>query len=415
MRACIHRGSKQIGGSCVELECGGKRLLIDFGLPLDAGKNSSRYLPNVKGLDGKDPSLLGVLISHSHFDHFGLLAHISDKIPVGMGPAARRIIEAATPFLPEGWAVPARGWDYQSGQIFNIGPFCVTPFLVDHSAYDAYALLVEGAGRRLFYSGDFRGHGRKAPLFERLIKNPPPNIDTLLLEGSSLGRLNDSGQFPTEADIEKKMRDVFAGTEGLVMVHTSGQNIDRIVSIFRACKKTGRKMIVDLYTAAILEATGNKKIPQSDWPEVLLYVPNPQRKQIWQNEWFPLLTRHSANRVYIEQLEGLASKATLLFRPLHCRDLEKANCLNGAVYIYSQWEGYWDEGSYDNVKDWLKKHSITKHAIHTSGHASPVDLKKMAAGISPRRLVPIHSFFADRYSELFSNVVQHNDDEWWNV
>ena len=39
MRACIHRGSKQIGGSCVEVISSGKRMLIDFGLPLDADIN----------------------------------------------------------------------------------------------------------------------------------------------------------------------------------------------------------------------------------------------------------------------------------------------------------------------------------------------------------------------------------------
>ena len=45
---------------------------------------------------------------------------------------------------------------------FELRPFTITPFLVDHSAFDAYALLVEAGGRRLFYSGDLRGHGRNA-------------------------------------------------------------------------------------------------------------------------------------------------------------------------------------------------------------------------------------------------------------
>lgn len=35
MRVCIHRGSKQIGGSCVEVESAGQRLIVDLGLPLD--------------------------------------------------------------------------------------------------------------------------------------------------------------------------------------------------------------------------------------------------------------------------------------------------------------------------------------------------------------------------------------------
>ena len=53
---------------------------------------------------------------------------------------------------------------------FIIGEFKITPYLVDHSAFDALAYLVEGDGKRIFYSGDFRGHGRKSVLFERMIK-----------------------------------------------------------------------------------------------------------------------------------------------------------------------------------------------------------------------------------------------------
>jgi ribonuclease J len=415
MRACIHRGSKQIGGSCVEVESRGQRLLIDFGLPLDAEENPGQYVPSIVGLDGTDPSLLGILISHPHLDHFGLLAHISQKIPVGMGVAARRILEAAVPFLPNTWPIPAQGWNYESGQSFQIGPFTVTPFLVDHSAYDAYSVLIESGGKRMFYSGDLRSHGRKASLFERLTANPPENIDALLLEGSSLGRLNDDQHFPTEKEIEAQLIHIFSITDGLALVHTAGQNIDRIVSVFRASKRTGRKMIIDLYTAAILEATGNDNLPQSAWSDVALYVPQSQRIQIKENAWFDLLKRHSANRIFIENLQQVSRKSTLLFRPLHRFDLERAECLSGAIYIYSQWEGYWDRGDHDMIKDWLMRHSIPKHSIHTSGHASPADLKKLVSAINPHKVVPIHSFFPERYPELFPNVEAHNDGEWWEV
>ncbi len=298
MRACIHRGSKQIGGNCVEIESCGQRLLVDFGLPLDAEGNNIQYLPKIRGLDGLDPSLLGILISHPHLDHFGLLAHVSPKIPVGMGAAARRILKAAAPFLHGGWPIPTEGWNYHSGQSFEIGPFSVTPFLVDHSAYDAYALQIESSGKRIFYTGDFRSHGRKATLFEHLTKNPPQDIDTMLLEGSSLGRLADSQQFPTEKEIENQLVQIFSNTEGLVLIHTSGQNLDRIVSIFRASRRTERKMIIDLYTAAILEATDNANLPQSSWSDVALYVPQAQRLQIKNNAWFDLLKHHSTNRIW---------------------------------------------------------------------------------------------------------------------
>lgn len=415
MRVCIHRGSKQIGGSCVEVESCGQRMLIDFGLPLDAEENHLQYLPKIAGLDGSDQSLLGILISHPHQDHFGLLAHVSPQIKTGMGSAARRILIAAAPFMYDQIPPPAAGWDFKSGKSIQIGPFLVTPYLVDHSAYDAYALLIEADGKRVFYSGDFRAHGRKSSLFTNLLRNPPKDIDVLLLEGTSIGRLQVDKQFPSEGEIEKRFKKAFSATKGLVLVHTSAQNIDRIVSVFRACKKTGRTLVIDLYAAVILEATGNPRLPQSRWDDVALLLPQSQRVKVKTNGWFDLLKRHSINRIFMKDIRKEPEKYALLFRPLHRRDLEKSGCLAGASYIYSQWEGYWERESFKEMNSWLELHGITKQSIHTSGHASPADLQKLAAALKPRKTVPIHSFMPEQYNELFPNVEIHKDGEWWVV
>jgi ribonuclease J len=415
MRVCIHRGSQQIGGSCVELESQGKRLIVDLGLPLDSETNDSKYLLPIAGLQGGDSSLLGVLISHAHLDHFGLLQHISPSIPIGVGPAARRIVKAASQFISDrSWTI-ADGWDYESGKPLKIGPFCVTPFLVDHAAFDAYAFVIEADGRRLFYSGDLRAHGRKGKLFDWLVLNPPSPIDVMLLEGSAIGRIGEDMRYPTEDDIENRLIDIFKETSGLAMVHASAQNIDRVVSIFCASKQTDRRLIIDLYAAAILEATKHESIPQSHWKEVVLWVPEIQRKFIKEQQLFDLLKRHSTHRVFDEDIVGHEGEFTLLFRPLYARDLKMYNLLNGAAYIFSQWEGYWTDGTYDNVKAFISENNITKQSVHTSGHACVQDLQKLVEAMKPGRVVPIHSFHPERYTELYNNVELHADGEWWEV
>ncbi|MBN3751779.1 MBL fold metallo-hydrolase [Paraburkholderia sp. Tr-20389] len=415
MRACIHRGSKQIGGSCVELETGGKRLVLDLGLPLDAANNDAVLLPGIRGIDGNDPSLCGILISHPHLDHYGLLAHVSRRVPIGLGRSARRILQAASSFVPGDWPVPASGWDYESETTFNVGPFQITPYLVDHSAYDAYSLLIEADGKRIFYSGDFRAHGRKSRLFDAIVKRPPTRIDALLVEGSSLSRLSADATFPNESDIEAKLVDTFRETAGLALVHASVQNIDRLVSIFRAAKKSGRTLVIDLYAAALLEATGNASLPQSDWDNIALFVPHAQRLHIKKNSLFELLSRHSAKRIYQTDLARAPHRFTLLFRPLHCSDLDQAKCLTGASYVYSQWEGYWNHGTYDKLKAWIDRQGIVPTMLHTSGHASPRDLKTFVKALDARKVVPIHSFRPDLYAERFDNVEPHADGEWWDL
>ncbi len=410
MQICIHRGSKEIGGSCVELACQGKYLILDYGLPLDAGASDKSLIPDIHR-DG----LLGVIISHPHLDHYGLLPYLPEGIPVLMGKSARQIIRATLPFLPKKGIPRLEGMDIEHRKPFQMGPFRITPYLVDHSAFDAYSFLIEANGKRLFYTGDFRAHGRKFRLFESFLKHPPSNTDVLLMEGSSLSRLEENTRFPTESEMEIQLAESFRHTGGLVMVHVSGQNIDRIVSIYRACKRTGRTMVIDLYTAAVLEATGHSGIPQSSWENMALYVPEAQRRLVKRNGMFDLLEKHSRHRIFREHLQKSPSRYVLLFRPLMINDLDNPALLEKAGFIFSQWHGYLEKGTYPDMETWLRKYGIPIKEIHTSGHADPLTLKRFAEALAPKALVPIHSFAPEKYRELFAHVVYRHDGEWWDI
>jgi ribonuclease J len=105
----------------------------------------------------------------------------------------------------------------------------------------------------------------------------------------------------------------------------------------------------------------------------------------------------------------------MLFRPWMVRDLELAGALTGTLVIWSQWEGYLKEGSGAQFKADCEARGIPFEVIHTSGHASIVDLQRLAAAIGPKALVPIHTFMAERFPELFENVMLHQDGEWWEA
>ena len=417
MKLRIHRGTKEIGGTCIEVKAQGKRLAVDVGLPLDAPDDEDAHeslLPTVPGFRERDDSLLGVLISHPHQDHYGLARHIRPEVSVHIGQDAHNILKAASRYVPNGHAFANPRFIAHRRPV-EIGPFRVTPYLVDHSAFDAYSLLIEADGKRVFYCGDFRGHGRKAGLFESLVAHPPPDIDVLLMEGTTIGRTGTDEGFATENDLEREFVQTFQQTKGLHFVWTSSQNIDRLVTIFRAAKRTGRVLLIDLYTAVVLEATGRDTIPQSDSDDVRLYVPYRQRVFIKRSGLFDDLGRHKANRVYPEDLPDLASKAVMLFRPMAMDDKGVEGVLNGAALTYSMWEGYLQQRGPRKVLEWLDDHGIPWRTIHTSGHASVADLKRLATSLAPRVLVPIHSFETGRFGEFFANVIPREDGEWWEV
>ncbi len=417
LRVCIHRGTEQIGGTCIELSCHGQRILLDLGLPLDAGdQDPASLLPPVAGLLQEDPSLLALVLSHSHADHWGL-APLAATLPIVAGAATRRIMWGASAFVPR--AVPGLldcGPQLVDRQPIMIGPFRITPYLVDHSAYDAYALLIEAAGRRLFYSGDLRAHGRKAALFERLVTHPPQPVHTLLMEGSSLGRLAAGQHFPTEAEIEARLVEKLR-PDGFVGVCASAQNIDRVVSLYRACKRTGRTMVLDLYAMEVLRATGNPNIPGAGWPNLAVYVPEYQRRHIARTEQFEIIDRYKHQRIYRETLGPMLGRAVMLLRPAMLPDLDlMPGAWHGARVIWSQWDGYLSQPEMVAFRAKLAERNVSLDVIHTSGHASVADLERLAAALEPDALVPVHTFQPDQFSDLFGcRVTRRRDGEWWEV
>ena len=174
MKILIHRGSNEIGGTCIQLSTNKTTILLDLGLPLSK-TNKKINLSNIR------PD--AVLISHAHQDHFGLIDTIDPSIPVYIGETGRHLIDATRMLL--GKELHNNNFKYfKSWKSFQVGDFTIKPYLVDHSAIDAYAFLIEAEGKRVFYSGDFRAHGRKSILFDKIVHEPPKDIDLLFMEGT---------------------------------------------------------------------------------------------------------------------------------------------------------------------------------------------------------------------------------------
>jgi len=81
MRVRIHRGAHEVGGTCIEVESSGSRIVLDVGRPLDAPRDEFVPLPDLTGLRDSDPSLLGLVISHGHQDHWGLIDQSVEERP----------------------------------------------------------------------------------------------------------------------------------------------------------------------------------------------------------------------------------------------------------------------------------------------------------------------------------------------
>lgn len=411
-RLIVHRSAHQIGGNCIEIAYQRHRLILDAGSPLDGKPEDAISAP--PSLDTSAP-VDGVVVSHPHQDHYGLLRGLPDSWPVWCGRPTESLMRLTAALT--GGSLPQVAHTFSSFVPFDVGPFKVTPLLTDHSAFDAHMILVEVGGRKILYSGDFRRTGRKSKLVDRMITSPPMGVDVLLLEGTTLGRAEG---FPTERDLEERFKDVFRQTLGRVFISWSAQNIDRTVTIYRACKQTGRTLLVDLYTVDVLEQLGAfyDSLPQMGWPN-LCGVVTSGIKRLYENpkrvnrpEFFERCCT-SGHAFSAAKIESGTRNNVVMLRPSLLRDysrkglaLTKDDC-----WVFSMWSGYLEGADYQTVRTAFDDAGARFNQIHTSGHASRRDLQAFASSINARHLVPIHSFDWNQHVDGFENVTRMRDGE----
>jgi len=382
----VHRATNVIGGNCIELSTSdGSRLILDVGRPLDAPKDATGLLPTSLDLDS---SVDGVLVSHPHQDHYGLLEEVPSHWPVYCGEATAKLMRITSSIVGKTIERDFRYW--KSGQACAVGAFTVTPFLTDHSAFDAHMLLVEVAGKRILYTGDFRSHGRKNSLVVGLMHSPPPDIDVLLMEGTNLGS---DKPCMTETDLEDDFVGLFKKTVGRVFVSWSAQNIDRTVTLYRACLKAGRTLVVDLYTADVLDALSQHgKLPQAGWPNLKVVITKSFARMYRMKGREEFVDRMAKHGVSTRTLAETPDKWVTMIRPSLIKDYQGGGVNPSAddAWSWSMWRGYLADDEGARLKAWFDEGGARAEHLHTSGHASPATLRAFAASMNAKTMVPIH-------------------------
>jgi ribonuclease J len=146
-----------------------------------------------------------------------------------------------------------------------------------------------------------------------------------------------------------------------------------------------------------------------------VFVPGWQQEKIKKAGVFERVDRVKPFRVFEEELARDPSKWVVSFGMPMAKRLDEAGCFTGARAVWSMWPGYLKEDKQKKLLAFLGERDIPLTIEHTSGHASIPDLRRLSVALAPDRVVPIHSFGADRFVDLFENVEQHPDGKWWDV
>jgi ribonuclease J len=420
-RHIIHRGQHEIGGMCIEVAADdglvpdgttvrGTRVLLDLGMPLQAPDGGDfprgtpqrptgeliaegilRDIPGVYPHDPTAPGVAAIVLTHAHLDHYGLAHHAHPGIPVYGSEGTIAVLEVGRVFFPEA-ALPKDLRRFPAGETLRFGGgaggLSITAIPVDHAAPDSRALLCEADGQRLLYTGDLRAHGRTSFRFENLLADERVRgVDWLLVEGTTLGSSGGSHGLRSEAEVEEALLELArVERDKLVAVAASGQNLDRLVSCFRAARRAGRQLVVDAYQAYVLMKLKplSPNIPQVDWDGVRVNFPPFQVERL-KAAGLMDLARQMSHQGYVGSDELAATPGRFLLCTRGSSGVTKLFDKVGAervVLVWSLWRGYWERGG--GMREWAERHGVTLRFVHSGGHAWPDDLARLTAAIAPK-------------------------------
>jgi ribonuclease J len=204
-------------------------------------------------------------------------------------------------------------------------------------------------------------------------------------------------------------------TEGAICVVSSAQNIDRLVTVYRASRRAGRALVTDLYTASVADSVGRSTIPQPGFEDYRVYVPNRQRALVKSSGEFNRMELVRGVRVFPEWLTEHRRRVTLLQTSSAVPELLRCGALAGGLVVWSIWPGYLRDRSGVRLRGSLESAGVPLVLDHASGHASVPDLQRLVTALNPRTVVPIHTEGAVRYAEFFSGATVRSDGEWWDA
>ena len=387
MNIIIHRGTHQIGGSVIEISTASTRIVLDFGNELSLDEKYTSINLDINGVTRGIPDCDGIVISHYHMDHLGQLTSALPEIPLYMGELSKEIAIISAEYQDKDLYLRLLGANtFRGGEAFTIGNIHIRPLVIDHSAADSYMFVIEAEGKRVLYTGDFRMHGLRHHILEKLVNTYIGEVDVLITEGTSLSR--DADECISEAAVLEDISSYIQDGK-YVFVMCSSTNIDRIMGIWQNMP-SDKVLICDAYQKKILDTVINNVYYESslyrrhDSPLVLNKGPYPK---YYMDYGFVSLVR--GTEYFIS----------------HIKEFPK----DDVRIIYSMWTEYIEENL--SLKNLLN--TYPSYICHASGHVSKDDLVQLIELVDPDIVIPVHTDIPEKLERIVPNrtVCVVNDNE----
>ena len=385
-----------------------------------------------------------VFLTHAHADHSSYIHFLRPDIPVYASNVTKQILAAIEATSTSGFTdfttftetfklkqgkrggqmVKIKGGESRTPRKFGVmedsdntvsigSAVYVEAVGVNHSVPGACGYIIHTTRGNIVYTGDLRFHGYGGVLTERFIQRAAEARPiALICEGTRI----DESENITEQDVQDKVGRIIEKTKNLVIVNYPIRDIERMRSFYQVAIESNRKLVVGLKQAYLLRqlegtdagapSLADKNIAiyirrknwglitKSDYPQNVVE----QDYTSWEREFLAY-----PNRVTCEDIHRNQSDFIIRVDFFELTELIDLKPSEGSCYIRSVTEPFDEEAEIElwRVQNWLKLFNLYPYEqVHASGHASGLEIKRLAHEVNPQVLYPIHTEHPESFEEI---------------
>lgn len=374
---CPEKGSEQI-------------LILDVGLGYPESENIlgvDYIIPDISYLEEKKDKILGILITHGHYDHIGAIPYIIEKLnypPIYTTPLTKGLIIKRQEDFPSLQKLEIYEIKKEEYKTLKLGDFIIDYFHVNHNIPDSIGFFIKTPVGNIIHTGDFKIDF--TPFFDkpsdlsRVVKLAHQGVDLLMIDSTNAP---EPGHIISERKIMENLEYIFKKAKGRIIASTFASLIERIQQLVYLAGLYGRKVVIDGHTMRINVEVSRK----------LGYLKHEKGIFIRPEESFKL----PPHKILIICTGSQAEEGSALMRIAN-KEHRYFRIINNDSVIFSSSVIPGNERIIQTLKDTLTKQGAKIYHyqmmdIHASGHAFADDIRLFINLVKPNYLMPIHGHY----------------------
>ena len=384
-------GLEEIGRNMTAFEFNNKEIIvIDMGLgyPYFEEMPGIDYLiPNIDYLEKNKEKILGILITHGHYDHIGAIPYLIEKLgypPIYATPLTKGIILKRQQDFPNQNKLEIHEIKKDKIKPFQLGSFLINYFHVNHNIPDSIGYFIETPVGNIMHTGDFKIDF--TPFFDkpadltRIVRLALKGVRLLMIDSTNAPQ---AGFVPSEKTIMDNLEMIFRKSTGRIIAATFASLIERVQQLVWLSSIYGRKVVLDGRTLR-----NNMEVVRN-----LKYINLPKGIFIKPEDSF----KYKPNQITIICTGSQAEEGSALMK-IALGEHKYFKIIPGDSVIFSSSVIPGNERVIQELKDDLQKQGAKIYHyqmmdLHASGHAFAEEIKLFISLVRPEYLMPVHGHY----------------------